>query len=91
MTLTVAQVLSDARRLGSRLRDHDANADGVISLARYIDFCNFPFCIELLHLLYNNVVEGVAFPSATFYVDAHVLVRCKLLVCNMMSQFRLES
>ena len=40
MTLTVAQVLSDARRLGSRLRDHDANADGVISLARYdIRFC----------------------------------------------------
>jgi len=36
MTLTVAQVLSDARRLGSRLRDHDANADGVISLARSV-------------------------------------------------------
>ena len=34
MSLTVGQLLSDARRLGLRLRDHDASADGVINLAR---------------------------------------------------------
>ncbi len=31
MSLSVQQLLSDARRLSSRLRDHDSLADGVIA------------------------------------------------------------
>ena len=34
MSLTVDQLLSDARRLALRLRSHDASADGVVSSAQ---------------------------------------------------------
>jgi hypothetical protein len=34
MSLTVHQLLSDAKRLTSRLRDHDTSADGIISSAQ---------------------------------------------------------
>ena len=34
MSLTVQQLLSDAKRLTGRLRDHDSAADGIISAAQ---------------------------------------------------------
>lgn len=37
MSLTVQQLLSDARRLSTRLRDHDATADDVITNAQVSD------------------------------------------------------
>ena len=36
MSLTVQQLLADARRLSGRLRDHDASADNVISNAQEV-------------------------------------------------------
>ena len=36
MSLTVQQLLTDAKRLSGRLRDHDASADNVISNAQEV-------------------------------------------------------